>query len=56
MRSTNLTVSVIAMERDGICTPSHLTPTGLLMEGDYTHNLVVGEMAIIGYLGQIDKL
>ena len=23
-----------------------LTPTGLLMEGDYTHNPVIGEMAM----------
>jgi hypothetical protein len=23
-----------------------LTPTGLLMEGDYTHNSVVSEMAV----------
>jgi hypothetical protein len=24
-----------------------LTPTGLLMEGVYTHNSIVGEMAIL---------
>jgi len=27
-------------------TSIHLTPTGLLMEGDYTHNQIVGEMPI----------